>query len=239
MNILIPMAGLGSRFPKDQYPLPKPLIDVNGRPMVVAALSSLSLQGKYLFVIPRNEHRDLLTNTIRSLLPDSVIHTVDHVTEGPACTAMLLSEHINSDQELVITNCDQIMHWDPEIFLGTARQYDGCVVTYHTDTPKNSYARIDRRGLVREIREKQVISNVSLNGIHYWKKGSDFVASARTMIRLQDRASNGEFYIGPTYNYMIEQGKKVGIHHIPNQQHHAVGVPEDLERYLRYEKSIN
>lgn len=235
MNILIPMAGLGSRFPKDQYPLPKPLIDVNGGPMIMAAVSSLGLRGRYFFVIPSNEHSDMLTNTVRSLLPDSVIHTIDHVTEGPACTAMLLSEHINNDQELVITNCDQIMHWNPEVFLNTARMYDGCVVTYHTDTPKNSYARINRQGLVQEIREKQVLSNVSLNGIHYWRQGRYFVDSAKQMIDHDDRAPNGEYYVGPTYNYMIKAGKKVGIHHVPNQQHNAVGTPEDLERYMKHE----
>ena len=57
------------------------------------------------------------------------------------------------------------------------------------------------------------------------------------MIAANDRAPNGEFYIAPSYNYMIKQGLKVGIHHIPNEQHHPVGVPVDLERFLRYDKT--
>jgi len=237
MNILIPMAGQGSRFPKDRYIMPKPLIDILGEPMILRVMQSLGLTGHYYFVIPNNSHTALLTATIQSFLPGSHITAIDQITEGPACTAMLLQSHINNDEELVIANCDQIMEWDSALFLHTARLYDGCLVTYHTNTPKNSYARIDEQGMVQEVREKQVLSNISLNGIHYWKRGADFVSSASAMISAEDRASNGEFYVGPTYNYMIGSGSRVGIHHIPNQQHHAVGVPEDLEKYLNYENS--
>ena len=113
------------------------------------------------------------------------------------------------------------------------------ILTYHTDTEKNSFARLDENGFVSEVREKEVISNVSLNGIHYWKMGKYFVGSAEEMIDKGDRAPNGEFYIGPTYNHMISHGLKVGIYHIPNCQHHAVGVPIDLERYLAYVNSKN
>jgi dTDP-glucose pyrophosphorylase len=126
------------------------------------------------------------------------------------------------------------MEWSGDTFLHNARLYDGAVVTYHTDTEKNSFAKIDSQGNILEIREKEVISNISLNGIHYWKKGKYFVSSASEMIESEDRAPNGEFYIGPSYNYMIKQGLKVGLHHIPNQQHHAVGVPEDLQKYISY-----
>ena len=120
------------------------------------------------------------------------------------------------------------------MFLHNVRMYDGAVVTYHSDTEKNSFARLDKKGFVTEIREKEVISNVSLNGIHYWGKAFRFFVSAKEMIAKNDRAENGEFYIGPTYNYMIKNNYRVGIYHIPNEQHHPVGVPADLEKYLNY-----
>jgi hypothetical protein len=129
------------------------------------------------------------------------------------------------------------MEWSPYVFLHNVRLYEGAVVTYHSDTDKNSYARLGKDGYVTEIREKEVISNVSLNGIHYWKQGKHFVESAEAMIAADDRAPNGEFYIAPTYNYMIKAGRTVGIHHIPNEQHHAVGVPLDLERFIKHEKA--
>jgi hypothetical protein len=129
------------------------------------------------------------------------------------------------------------MEWSSDLFFHNVRLYDGAVVTYYSDTDKNSYVKLDRKGHAIQLAEKEVISNISLNGIHYWKKGQYFVDSAESMIAADDRAPNGEFYIAPTYNYMISTDKIVGIHHIPNEQHHAVGVPVDLERFLKYEKT--
>lgn len=231
------MAGLGSRFPSHTYPMPKPLIEVNGEPMISKAIKSLNLDGNYFFVIAKNQFTSLVEETITAIKPGSKFIEIDYITEGPANSALLFRNQINSNEELIIANCDQIMEWNSENFLHNVRLYDGAVVTYHTDTDKNSYARLDKNGLVVEIREKEVISNVSLNGIHYWKKGSHFVSSADKMMELQDRAPNGEFYIGPTYNHMIRQGLKVGIYHIPNEQHHPVGIPDDLKKYLEHEKT--
>ena len=231
------MAGLGKRFQMKGFSLPKPLIDINGTPMIVKVLDSLELsQAQFLFVIAKNEYSEHIKNLISSSVKKSKFIEIDYVTEGPACSCLLFREEIDNDEELVIANCDQIMEWDSENFLMNVRRFDGAVVTYYNDTDKNSYARIDKRGRVLEIREKEVISNVSLNGVHYWKKGKYFVASTEDMITADDRAPNGEFYVGPTYNYMINKGLTVGIYHIPNQQHHAVGVPVDLENYLKYEK---
>ena len=230
------MAGEGSRFPKNQY-LPKPLIDVNGKPMIVRAIESLDIDGQYHFIVRRNEYTPIIVEIISKTVKNPRFVEVTQTTPGPASSALLFKDKINNDQELIIANCDQIMEWDSDLFLHNVRLYDGAVVTYHSDTDKNSYARLDKKGRVTEIREKQVISNISLNGIHYWRQGRNFVDSAENMIAEGDRAPNGEFYIAPTYNYMIKQGLKVGIHHIPNEQHHAVGVPIDLERFLKHDKA--
>lgn len=237
VNIVIPMAGLGSRFPRDKYYLPKPLIDVNGRPMITRALESLDIDGQYHFILRNDEFlkitKDVISKTVKN--PNFVI--VDQTTEGPACSVLLFKEFINNDDELVTANCDQIMEWSSKLFFHNVRLYDGAVVTYYSDTDKNSYVKLDRQGRAIQFAEKEVISNISLNGIHYWKKGSDFVASAESMMTANDRAPNGEFYIAPTYNYMIRAGKEIGIFHIPIEQHHAVGVPIDLERFLKYDKA--
>ena len=238
-NVLIPMAGLGIRFATQGFALPKPLIDINGEPMIAKAIKTLDIDAQYLFVIAKNNFSDRVKRVIKDVEPSAKFIEIDYLTEGPAVTALLFKDLINYEEELIIANCDQIMEWNSNTFLVNARLYDGCVVTYHTDTEKNSYARLDKKGFVTEIREKEVISNVSLNGIHYWKHGWHFIDSAEEMIENQDRAPNGEFYIGPTYNYMIRKNLKVGIYHIPNSQHHAVGVPSDLERYLNYENSKN
>jgi NDP-sugar pyrophosphorylase family protein len=231
------MAGVGSRFPKDQY-LPKPLIDVNGKPMIVRAIESLSIKNaQWHFIIRKDHFTDAVKDIISKVVSNPRFVEVEKTTEGPACSALLFKEQINNDQELIIANCDQIMEWNSNLFFHNVRLYDGAVVTYHSDTEKNSYVKLDREGNAVQFAEKEVISNVSLNGIHYWKHGKYFVNSAEEMIAADDRAPNGEFYVATTYNYMIRANKVVGIHHIPNEQHHAVGVPVDLERFLKYEKA--
>jgi NDP-sugar pyrophosphorylase family protein len=229
------MAGEGTRFPRDTYKIPKPLIDIHGTPMIQKAIESLGLPGTYHFVIRKDSYYDQVCSLLHKILLDPKIISVEETTEGPASSCLLFKNYIDTEEELVIANCDQIMWWDSDLFLTVARyyKYDGMVVTYTTDTPKNSYAEVDREGFVKRIAEKEVISDISLNGIHYWRKGKYFVQSAENMIKYNDRAPNGEFYVGPSYNHMIQKGLRVGIYHIPNFQHNPVGVPEDLERFKK------
>ena len=230
MNIVIPMAGLGSRFSDAGYTTPKPFIEIEGKPMILKAVNTLGFEGNYIFIIRKDEY---IKNKMKEIFPDSQIIEVDYLTDGPASSVMLAKEFINNDEELIVANCDQIMWWDAETVIKQIRvmDYDGVVVTYHETTPKNSYARINRRGYVTKMAEKQVISNVSLNGIHYWKKGKYFVESTESMVEKNIRFNN-EFYVSLTYNQMIEKGFKVGIYHIPNEFHNAVGTPDDLNRYF-------
>lgn len=237
MNIVIPMAGRGARFAEKRILTPKPLIDVHGRTMIERAVESLDLTGQWHFVIRADEHEPQVRAMIEHIKPGSRVIAIDYVTEGPASSVLLFKEYIDNTDPLIVANCDQIMEWTSHRFLDYVSYYDGAVVTYHAHTDKNSYARVNKDGLVQEIREKQVISNISLNGIHFWRQGRYFVNSAEAMIAADDRAPNGEFYIGPSYNHMIRAGYTVGIYHIPNQFHHPVGVPDDLDKFLRYENS--
>jgi choline kinase len=233
------MAGLGSRFLTKGFTVPKPLIDINGTIMIIRSIQSIGIHNaKYLFVITKNEYSESVKTEISKHVNCEFIE-INYLTEGPACSALLFKDQINNDEELIIANCDQIMEWNTANFLLNVRQYDGAVVTYHETTDKNSYARIDGHGQVVEIQEKNVISNISLNGIHYWKQGKHFVSSAEEMIKEDVRAPNGEFYVGPSYNYMIKHKLVVGIYHIPNEMHHSVGVPDDLEKFINYEKTTN
>jgi len=236
MNILMPIAGLGSRFPNSK--IPKPLIEVHGKPMISAAIESMGLDGNYIFII-REEHDQKynLEKHLKDIINCTVIK-VDYLTQGPACTALLAEEFINNDEPLIIANCDQIMHWDKETFNLFCKHYphDGFVVTYFADTPMNSYVKINSDGFATSMKEKEVISNISTNGIHFWKKGSFFTESANDMVFANDTAPNGEFYIAPTYNYMIKRGLKVGVYHVPNEQHWAVGTENDLLKYFERNK---
>lgn len=227
------MSGLGLRF-SDYSVFPKPLIDIKGKPMIKRVIESLNLKARYIFIVQQS-HCDLynLDQLLTDIHKNSVIIKIDYVTDGPACSALLAKDVVNTEDELIIANCDQIMRWNSELFLHSARFYDGCLVTYDTNVPHNSYVKLNKFGNVLEVKEKQVISNISTNGVHYWKKGKYFIDSAELMIYNKDTAPNGEYYVAPTFNYMINYFKQnVGIFHLAENQHNSVGVPDDLYSYL-------
>jgi NDP-sugar pyrophosphorylase family protein len=236
LNVLIPMAGDGKRFADAGYNVPKPLIDMNGKPMIQRAVETLGLPGRYLFAIRRYEQeawRDNLRSILQQITKDPIILELNVLTQGCACTCLLLQGSINNDDPLVIANCDQVMSWDASKFESFVSKgdFDGCVVTYKKSTPKNSYVKLGDDGYAVEFAEKKVISEHSLNGIHYWRRGSDFVKSTKAMIAKNIRTNN-EFYIAPTYNELIPAGKKIVSYEIGMEEHHAVGTPEDLAAYM-------
>jgi NDP-sugar pyrophosphorylase family protein len=229
MNVVIPMAGEGSRF-KQTHDVPKPLIDIKGKPMIVHAIESLGIKGKYHFIVRDNEFLQHTIDSILSVCDDPNIVTVTETTSGSATSALLLENMIDTNDELIIANCDQIMNWQSDAALEILRYYDGAVVTYNDNDPKHSYAKVVN-GFVEEIREKTVISNHALTGIHYWAHAGYFFDSARRMIQQGDRTNN-EFYVGPTYNYLIRDGLDIGVCNIGKAHFFPVGTPQDLERYL-------
>lgn len=240
VQLVIPLAGEGQRF-KDKYSCPKPMINVCGEKMISLAFRTLGIDANSSVFIIRKDHDigGLLSSEISSIAPNSSIVCINKITSGPCATALLSVPYLDLEKPLVIANCDQVMRWNGGRFLRYcfSENYDGVVVTYHETSPKNSYARLDDKGDVVEIREKNPISSVSLNGIHFWKKARYFVDSANEMMRRDDR-TNGEFYIAPSYNYMLASGLRVGIFHIPNEQHNAIGTTDDLEEYIRKTSSI-
>jgi len=242
MNILIPMAGAGSRFAEKGYKLPKPLIDVAGEPMIKRCLDSLGMKGQHIFIIrtyENREHYKQLRHVLEQATKEPIIIEIDQLTEGAACTCLLAKEYINNDEPLISVNCDQIMEWDASHFMNhiTESDIDGCVVTYDSDSIKNSYIELDENGLGVRLAEKDPISKHSLTGVHYWTKGRFFVESAESMIEQNIRINN-EFYVAPTYNEMIKQGQKVTNYHISKSHFYPVGTPDDLQKYLDTKKLV-
>ena len=234
MKILIPMAGAGSRFAKEGYTFPKPLIDVNGKPMIQTVVENLDFDCEYIFLV-RKEHVDKyegLLHTLDRITNGSFRYVVvDDLTEGAACTALLAEEFINNDDDLMIANSDQFVEYHPQNFLSLKNMTntDGIVFTFNAVHPKWSFAKTNARGYITEIAEKKPISDIATCGIYWYKKGSDFVKYAKQMIEKDIRVNN-EFYVAPVYNEMIADGKAL----IPFYVHEmwGLGTPEDLRRYL-------
>ena len=232
MKIIIPMAGLGSRFPENIYKFSKPLIPINGTPMIVHTINSLSIAGDYIFIIIRDKYTEDLMSVLTNSFKSCEIIILNKTTQGAAETCLTAKNYISENEELIIANSDQIMWWNSELFIKStqANSIDGMIVTFKSNSQANSFARIDVHGNVTEIVEKKVISDLALNGIHYWRTARDFFWSAETMILAQNKTF-GEYYIGPSYNYLIAKGFRLAVHHLPDFQHNPVGTPEDLIAY--------
>ena len=234
MKILIPMAGEGSRFAQAGYTFPKPLIDVNGKPMIQCVVENLSFDdAEYIFLV-RWEHLDkfeldplldLITQGRRKII------MVDKLTEGAACTALLAQEFIDNDDDLLIANSDQVIEYSKENFDVIRKWADvNIVFTFRASHPKWSFVRTDATsGHVVEVAEKRPISNIATCGIYHYRRGADFVRCAKKMIEKNIRVNN-EFYIAPVYNELLAEGQVL----VPFFVHrmHGLGTPEDLEKYL-------
>ena len=234
MKILIPMAGEGSRFVKEGYTFPKPLIDVGGRPMIQTVVENLDFDCEYVFLIRREhlEKYDGLLHTLERITNGKFNHVVvDSLTEGAACTALLAEKYINNDEDLLIANSDQFIQYQAENFksLKNLTNVDSIVFTFNAVHPKWSFVRTNSRGFVNLVAEKKPISNIATCGIYWYRKGSDFVKYAKQMIEKNIRVNN-EFYIAPVYNELLEDGKTL----IPFYVHKmwGIGTPEDLRYFL-------
>lgn len=227
MRVVIPMAGKSSRFfeygfETVKYKLP---VDTQLTPMIDKAISTLDIEGDYIFVTRGDdEYLEKYGKVVK----------IDKVTDGPACTVNLVSDLICDEDELIIANCDQIMHYDSTAFLEECRKYDGCVMTYSTGKrlkpgsyDKNSYIAFEPT----KLSEKVVISDNALTGIHYFKKGKYFKDAYNHMVANNVRAPNGEFYVSLVYQSMVDLGMNVGMHKIQSG-FCPVGEPMDYFDYL-------
>jgi NDP-sugar pyrophosphorylase family protein len=235
MNILIPMAGEGSRFKKEGFEKPKPLIDVNGKPMIKWVVDNIGIEGKYIFIVQKAHtiKYPYLVDELKTMTKDVEVLTVDGLTEGAACTALIAKELIDNDEPLLICNSDQWIDWAPDHFLKFIKRKDcdGALLSFFSDSPKHSYSRYNyNTRLVTEVAEKQVISNFATVGIYYWKKGSDFVECTNRMIEKNLRVNN-EFYLCPAYNELIfHKDGKVEMYPICDMR--GMGTPKELQRFL-------
>jgi len=232
LNVLIPMAGAGSRFAQAGYTFPKPLIEVRGKPMIQVVVENLNIEANYIFLVQKEHYEKYnLKYMLNLIAPNCTIVQVDGMTEGAACTTLLAQEFIDNDEPLIMANSDQFVEWNSNecMYAFKADNIDGGILTFEATHPKWSYAKLDDNGFVSEVAEKKVISNQATVGVYYWNKGSDYVKYARQMIH-KDIRTNGEFYVCPVFNEAIGDGKKIRVKQI--QKMWGIGTPEDLNYFL-------
>lgn len=237
INVVIPMAGRGSRFAKEGYEKPKPLIDVNGIPMIQAVLDNINLKDAKFFLILQekqfNENKDFFQKL--NINKDIKYITINHVTEGALMTVLFAHRFINNKTPLMIANSDQIAEINFNDFLSdmTNGDTDGSIMTFNSNEDKWSYVKLNSESLVTLVKEKEVISNYATTGIYLFKEGQNFIENAIDLIINNDRTNN-EYYVAPLYNYMIKNKFKITQYLIDKDHFFGIGTPNDLNVYLEH-----
>jgi NDP-sugar pyrophosphorylase family protein len=238
LNIVVPMAGRGSRFADAGYTDPKPLIDVHGKHMIEVVINNLtpSCEHRFIFVC-QEEHVQTykLDSIFANACENFEIVTINGITDGAAITVLKARDLFDNEQPLMIANSDQWIDVNINDYLKDLedRNLDGSMLTMKASDPKWSYAKVDNVGLVSDVVEKVVISDEATVGIYNFHKGSSFCKFADYMIR-KDIRSNGEFYVAPVYTYMADKGMHIGVFNIgeDGKGMYGLGIPSDLNNFL-------
>jgi NDP-sugar pyrophosphorylase family protein len=238
LNIVIPMAGAGSRFAAVGYTRPKPLIEVGQRTMIEVVIENLrpSSPHRFIFICQMKHLEDYpLAQILNTAAPNCKIVPIEGLTEGAACTVLAGEEHFNNNENLMIANSDQYVDINIDDYLQSATQEenDGFIMTMKANDPKWSFVAFDDDGLVSKVVEKKVISDEATVGIYNFTRGNDFVSAAKKMIAANDRVNN-EFYVAPAYNNFIESGAKIRTYNIGTVGNgmYGLGIPEDLNYFV-------
>ena len=233
LNILIPMAGAGKRFADAGYTFPKPLIEINNKPMIQWVVDCINIKANFIFLILK-EHQEKynISSVLKILRPNCKIIEINELTEGAACTTLLAEKFINNDNPLIIANSDQFIRWNSSnvMYNLTSKKYDGAILTFKSIHPKWSYVKSDNDNIISKVAEKEVISNRATVGVYYWKKGSDYVKYANQMIDQNIRVNN-EFYVCPVYNEALKDKKKIKA--VDVDEMIGLGTPEDLNVFIK------
>ena len=213
LHIIMPMAGEGSRFTKEGWTTPKPLIELKGTPLFIRAINSVSIDDvsmKYSFIV-RQEHIDnyKIDQQIKAILPNANIFSVQKTTRGAVETCLMAESFISEDDGIIVMDCD--LEFRSEAYINGIRQIlekpmekvdGGMLVSFESNLPKYSYAEIDKDNRVIRTAEKEVISNHALCGAYFFSTGKGFLNAAHRLINEQN-FSKPEFYVSLLYNYLL------------------------------------
>lgn len=240
LHIVMPMAGEGSRFLKEGWTTPKPLIELNGQPLFKHAISSVTdkdIQMKYSFIV-RQEHIDKyqIDKGIRSFLPEANLFSVVKTTRGAVETCLIAENSIADDDAVIVMDCD--LEFRSKKFMEIIKQIlnkpieeatGGALVSFESNEPRYSYAALGEDGFVARTAEKEVISNHALCGAYFFASGRRFKQIAHLLLA-EPAFTKPEYYVSLLFNYLLKDGEKVWL--APMEEYYSYGTPEELKRYL-------
>ena len=236
MKVLIPIVGNDKMSGNTDYMLS--LYEIERKTIFQYVYDFLSpIEDAEFIVILRkqdvkNYHFDQI---VKLLIPDVKVVIADGETKGSVCSCLLAIDYIDDDEPIVISSSNQLFVGDTNAIIKEfmEKYYDGGIVTFEDIHPKFSFVRLDENNMVIEAAEKRPISKHATAGFYYFKKGSDFVESAISMIS-KDAAVNGKYYLAPVYNEMVLKQKKIGIHSIDRDDYFLLKEKSGIEAYRKY-----
>lgn len=237
LNILIPLSVQSMFFEGSDYPFPKPLIEISGKPMikhVIDNLATISEPKRFIFVLREEDcSRYHLDSTMRLLAGnDSIIIRLLNQTKGAACSALLAIDYIGNDEPLLIVNGDQVLDVDLNDYLARFRALgcDAGCLSFDSVHPRWSYVRLENDNDIIETAEKHPISHHAIAGFYYFARGSDFVLAAQHSIR-KDTSVDDTFYVAPVLNELILLNRKLKALPVPNACYHTFYSPKKIDEY--------
>jgi NDP-sugar pyrophosphorylase family protein len=235
LKVIIPIAGTSELFNPSEYFYPKPLIEINGKPMIEVVLEnimSFSQPFDIIFIIKDQDAKKFyLENTLKILAKNANIITLKKETKGALCSVLMSIDLVQDEDEILILNGDQIIdaNFDDIYQFWNESKSDGGLVTFNSVHPRWSYVKSEE-GKVTETAEKNPISNHAIAGYYYVKSAKDFFEAAFSVI-LNENQINGAYFISSIYNEMILKGKKINIYPIAPNQYHSFYSPEKIKNY--------
>ncbi len=233
---VITMAGLGSRFRKVGYNVPKFMIEAKGKTLFEWSMESLkNFRGddvKYIFISRKEDNaKDFIFDKCNSLgIKNYEVKELEFNTSGQAETAYLAVKDLKEDDEVNIYNIDTYIH--PEFLKREDLKGDGCIPCFNAPGDHWSFAKTDDNGKVVEVREKVKISDNASLGVYYFKSAKLYDDIYNSFYSDESNMEKGERYIAPMYNEMIKQGKNITITQVPYDGVDVLGTPDELKAFI-------
>lgn len=231
IHLIMPMAGRGSRFSKEGFDFPKPLIKIYDKPFFYWSTRSVEkfVELESLDFVVLQEHVDkyLIDKEILVSFPNARIHILPDVTEGAVITCLKGIVDIEDECPVLFNDCDHLFKSTAFNEFCNERMddsIDGILLTFESNEPKYSFVGKDDAGNVTRTVEKEAISNEAICGCYYFRNKEIFVTSAKEYLT---KCSYSEYFMSGVYNVMLENS--MTVRSMMTDYHVPYGVPEEYE----------
>ena len=231
INLIIPMAGGGTRFKKEGIEMPKPLINLNGKPFFFWATQSIVkfLKVEKLIFIVLKEHVEKyeIDKKILEYYPEAQLKVIDKVLNGAVLTCLEGVELIDNDNPILFNDCDHafLCNFFYEFCkINNFNEVDGGLLTFKSNDSRYSYVALDENDNVIQTMEKKVISNQAICGAYYFKNKQIFEEAVNIYL---EKCAYTEYFVSGVYNVMADKGLK--IKNFNTNEHVSFGTPDEFE----------